>query len=60
MSPTLWQRLSAAGLRVADSEMLELMVAAACGSPTSAHFRVQIDVEDLDSALSMGWDRERS
>jgi hypothetical protein len=52
--------LTAAGLRVVDSEMVELMVTTACGSPTSAHYRVQIDIEDLDSALSMGWDREWS
>lgn len=49
--------LTAAGLRVRNSEMTELMVATVCGSPTSAHYRVQINIEDLDTALSMGWDR---
>ena len=52
--------LTAAGLRVADSEVIELMVTTSCGSPTSAHYRVQISSDDLDSALSMGWEREGS
>jgi hypothetical protein len=52
--------LTAAGLRVADSEVIELMVTTSCGSPTSAHYRVQINSDDLDSALSMGWTREES
>jgi hypothetical protein len=50
--------LTAAGLRVVNSEMSELLVATACGSPTSAHYRVQIEAEDLETALSMGWFRE--
>jgi hypothetical protein len=50
--------LTAAGIRVVNSQMTELMVAASCGSPTSAHFLVQIDAEDLDKALSMGWAKE--
>lgn len=52
--------LTAAGIRVAASEMTELMVAASCGSPTSAHYRVQISGEDLEDALSMGWQQETS
>lgn len=52
--------LTAAGLRVVDSEIVELMVTTSCGSPTSAHYRIQINADDLDSALSMGWDREGS
>ena len=52
--------LTAAGIRVVESGMTELMVAASCGSPTSAHFRVQIDAEDLENALSMGWEKESS
>ena len=52
--------LTAAGLRVADSEIIEMMVTTSCGSPTSAHYRIQISTDDLDSALSMGWDREGS
>jgi hypothetical protein len=50
--------LTAAGVAVADSEMTELMVAASCGSPTSAHFRVQIAADDLQTALSMDWTQE--
>lgn len=50
--------LTAAGVTVAGAEMAELMVAASCGSPTSAHFRVQIAAENLQTALSMGWTQE--
>jgi len=50
--------LTAAGLSVADSELIELMVATVCGGPTSAHYRVQISVGDMDAALSMGWESE--
>ena len=52
--------LTAAGLRVVDSEIVELMVTTSCGSPTSAHYRIQINADDMDSALSMGWEREGS
>jgi hypothetical protein len=52
--------LTAAGLRVVDSEVIEMMVTTSCGSPTSAHYRIQISSDDLDSALSMGWEREGS
>jgi hypothetical protein len=50
--------LTAAGVAVAQSEMTELMVTDVCGSPTSAHFRVQIAAGDLQTALSMGWTQE--
>lgn len=50
--------LTAAGVTVANAEMMDLMVTASCGSPTSAHFRVQIAPEDLQTALSMGWTQE--
>jgi hypothetical protein len=50
--------LTAAGIAVADAEMTEMMVAASCGSPTSAHFRVQIAADDLQTALSMDWTQE--
>ena len=50
--------LTAAGLRVVASEMTELLVTASCGSPTSAHNRIQIEADDLETALSMGWFRE--
>ena len=50
--------LTAAGLQVEGSEMLERVVPAVCGSPTSAHYRIQIKVEGLDTARAMGWERE--
>jgi len=50
--------LTAAGLTVARSEMTELVVSDSCGSPTSAHYRVQIAADDLQNALSMGWTQE--
>lgn len=50
--------LTAAGVAVARSEMTELAVTAVCGSPTSAHYRVQIAADDLQTALSMEWSRE--
>jgi hypothetical protein len=50
--------LAAAGVAVAQSEMTELMVINACGSPTSAHYRVQIAAGDLQTALSMDWTQE--
>lgn len=52
--------LTAAGMVVSGSEMIELAVATSCGSPTSAHYRLQIPSVDLDEALSMGWEKERS
>lgn len=50
--------LIAAGLEVASSEMTDIPVTAVCGSPTSAHYRVQINPDDLDTASAMGWERE--
>ncbi len=50
--------LTAAGLHVVESEMADLMVPAVCGSPTSAHYRIQISVDGLNTASSMGWKRE--
>jgi hypothetical protein len=50
--------VTAAGIKVADSEMTELMVTTSCGSPTSAHFRLQIAADDLDAGLSLGWTQE--
>jgi hypothetical protein len=49
---------TAAGVRVARSEMTELMVKTSCGSPTSAHYRLQIATEDLQTAVSLGWSEE--
>ncbi len=50
--------LVAAGLQVESSEMTDIPVTANCGSPTSAHYRIQISYEGLDTALSMGWRQE--
>lgn len=47
--------LAAAGVPVNDSEMTDLMVCEACGCPTSAHYRVQIDGNFVATAVSMGW-----
>jgi hypothetical protein len=52
------ETLTNAGITVLASEETYLMVAAMCGAPTSAHYRVQIDPADLDQALAMGWTRE--
>jgi hypothetical protein len=50
--------MTAAGLTVVDAQMTDLMVTAVCGSPTSAHYRLQISAEDLQTAVSMGWTQE--
>ncbi len=50
--------MTAAGINVAGAEMTERMVTTSCSSPTSAHFRIQIAAEDLQTALSMGWTQE--
>lgn len=50
--------MTAAGVRVKEAQMTEMMVTAVCGSPTSAHFRLQIDANDLQTAESLGWTPE--
>lgn len=50
--------LTAAGLTVGEAEMTELMVCSACGCPTSAHYRVQVDAADVPTAVSLGWEQE--
>ena len=52
--------LTAAGMIVTGSGMIELPVTASCDSPTSAHYRLQIPSADLDTAVSMGWEKEGS
>lgn len=47
--------LTAAGVTVNASEMTDLIVCQACGCPTSAHYRVQIDATQLETAVSLGW-----
>lgn len=47
--------LTAAGITVFDAEMVDLLVCQACGCPTSAHYRVQIDGAQLGTAVSLDW-----
>lgn len=47
--------LTAVGVPVLDSEVTEIAVCAACGCPTSAHYRAQIAVSDLATAVQIGW-----
>ena len=50
--------LTAAGITVYESEIVELIVCSACGCPTSAHFRVSIDASQLSTAQAMEWTAE--
>jgi hypothetical protein len=43
------------GIPVEASEMTDLAVCSACGCPTSAHFRLQIDSGYLGNAEILGW-----
>ena len=43
------------GIPVEASEMTDMPVCTACGCPTSAHFRLQIDSGYLGNAQSLGW-----
>jgi hypothetical protein len=49
--------LEEAGITVVAAEEIGLEVCEACGCATSTHFRVQINVADLDRALKLGWQR---
>lgn len=49
--------LEEAGITIQNAEAVELVVCQACGCPTSLHYRISIDPADLDSALSLGWQR---
>lgn len=46
------------GISVEASEMTDLPVCSACGCPTSAHFRLQIDSGYLGNAQVLGWFEE--
>lgn len=46
------------GIPVETSEMIDLDVCTACGCPTSAHFRLQIDAGYLANAAVLGWKAE--
>ncbi|MCP4415383.1 MAG: hypothetical protein GY805_02090 [Chloroflexi bacterium] len=47
--------LIALGIPVEASEITNLLACAACGCPTSAHFRMQIDAGYLGNAEVLGW-----
>jgi hypothetical protein len=52
------QALEEQGVSVLDMEAVGLMVCEACGCPTSEHFRLQINAQDLAAAEALGWSRE--
>lgn len=52
--------VTAAGITVSDSEMIEMAVATICGAATSTHYRLQIQPEDLGLAMSLGWEKGSS
>jgi hypothetical protein len=49
--------LAAAGVPAEASGMVDLVVCAACGCPTSSHYRVQIQAANLSRAEDLGWAR---
>ncbi len=51
--------LTAVSVQTNQSEITELMVCSACGCPTSAHYRVQVSVADVNAAQALGWNREQ-
>lgn len=50
--------LTAAGITVHNVSTTELMVCTACGCPTSAHYRAEIDANQLDAVIALGWEAE--
>ncbi|MCB8942659.1 MAG: hypothetical protein H6658_02670 [Ardenticatenaceae bacterium] len=48
--------LDTAGVVVVDQGTVELIVAAACGQPTSEHFRVEVLADGLEQAQGLGWE----
>ncbi len=50
--------LTAAGIQVRQVTTTELMVCAACGCPTSAHYRAEINEADLNKANALEWVQE--
>ncbi len=50
--------LTAAGLTVRQITTIELMVCEACGCPTSAHYRAEINAADANKAAALGWTPE--
>lgn len=49
------EELAAAGVSAERWEVTEMMVTAVCGSPTSAHYRASIALNDLSIATTLGW-----
>jgi hypothetical protein len=50
--------LTAAGITVHNVTTTELMVCTACGCPTSAHYRAEIEASQLDAVIALGWTAE--
>ena len=50
--------LTAVNAQTGQSEITELVVCSACGCPTSTHYRVQVNVDSVSAAQSLGWERE--
>jgi hypothetical protein len=50
--------LTAVNVQTGQAEITEMTVCSACGCPTSAHYRVQVSIEDVNAAQSLGWTRE--
>lgn len=50
--------LASEGVEVLEAETVGLMVCEACGCPTSEHFRVLIQADDLATAQPLGWTQE--
>jgi len=46
------------GVTVFKSEPFGMAVCEACGCPTSEHYRINIDANDLVKAVALGWNRE--
>jgi len=49
--------LEDAGIRVSEISEVGLLVCEACECPTSLHYRALINPEDINLALSLGWQR---
>ncbi len=61
MYPTLDDAVGALeenGVTVISAEAFGMMVCEACGCPTSEFYRANIDANDLDTAILIGWNME--
>jgi hypothetical protein len=52
------ENLEENGVAVISAEAVSMMVCQACGCPTSEFYRVNIDAYDLNTAISIDWNRE--